>query len=341
MSLKSRINKSLILGLIASSVVVSGHNVYALNEDATKETAKLDNKIELNMDENQEIKTSQQEIVKANGLNIRKEDSMESDIVGYLKKNDIVTVLETKGDWSKIQFSDDKEGWINNKYTDNEKAKVDTWKLNLREEPSTEKNVLEKLGRNTELEILNVLEIENKEDNTTQTWYEVKVLENEDTDKLKTEDVKETDKDNEQNEKIGFVHANYILTESKEAKLQEEAKKNAQIKVSTKEQVNKVVNQNQAVSSSNVSGRTITVNASAYSGDGITSTGTKPKWGTIAVDPKVIPYGTKVYIPMYDKVFIAEDCGGAIKGNKIDIYMNSTQECVNFGRRNIEIKILG
>jgi 3D (Asp-Asp-Asp) domain-containing protein len=44
---------------------------------------------------------------------------------------------------------------------------------------------------------------------------------------------------------------------------------------------------------------------------------------------------------MYNKVFIAEDCGGAIKGNKIDIYMNSTQECLNFGRRNIEIKILG
>ena len=93
MSLKNRINKSLILGLIAGSVVVSGHNVYALNEDATKETAKLDNKIELNMDENQDIKTLQKEIVKANGLNIRKEDSMESDIVGYLKKNDIVTVL--------------------------------------------------------------------------------------------------------------------------------------------------------------------------------------------------------------------------------------------------------
>ncbi|MPM85754.1 hypothetical protein SDC9_132835 [bioreactor metagenome] len=44
---------------------------------------------------------------------------------------------------------------------------------------------------------------------------------------------------------------------------------------------------------------------------------------------------------MFDKVFIAEDCGGAIKGNKIDIFMNSEQECVNFGRKNIEIKILG
>ena len=47
MSLKKRMNKSLILGLITSSVFVSGHNVYALNEDAKKETAKVDNKIEL------------------------------------------------------------------------------------------------------------------------------------------------------------------------------------------------------------------------------------------------------------------------------------------------------
>ena len=340
MSLKKRMNKSLILGLITSSVFVSGYNVYALNEDSTKETAKVDNKIELNVDENQEITTLQKEIVKAHGLNIRKEDSMESDIVGYLKKNDIVTVLETEGDWSKIQLSNDEEGWVNNKYTDNEKAKVDTWKLNLRVEPSTEKEVIEKLDKNTELEILNVVEIENKEDNSTQTWYEVKVLENEDLDNVKSEEANQDDKENKE-EKIGFVHADYILTESKEAKLQEEAKKNEQIRISAKKQGDKVVQSNQVVSSSNLSGRTITVNASAYSGDGITSTGTKPKWGTIAVDPKVIPYGTKVYIPMYNKVFIAEDCGGAIKGNKIDIYMNSTQECLNFGRRNIEIKILG
>ena len=48
------------------------------------------------------------------------------------------------------------------------------------------------------------------------------------------------------------------------------------------------------------------VTATAYAGDTITSTGTTPKWGTIAVDPSVIPYGTKVYIPEFDKVFIAE-----------------------------------
>ena len=87
-------------------------------------------------------------------------------------------------------------------------------------------------------------------------------------------------------------------------------------------------------------GRKMVVQATAYSGDGITSTGTVPKWGTIAVDPSVIPYGTKVYIPQFNKYFIAEDCGGAIKGNKIDIFMNSESECVNWGRRTIDIYIV-
>jgi 3D (Asp-Asp-Asp) domain-containing protein len=87
----------------------------------------------------------------------------------------------------------------------------------------------------------------------------------------------------------------------------------------------------------------ITINAvaTAYTGYGTTSTGQKPVWGTIAVDPKVIPYGTKVYIPQFNQVFIANNCGGAIKGNKIDIFMNTRQECSNWGRRTIEIQILG
>ena len=84
----------------------------------------------------------------------------------------------------------------------------------------------------------------------------------------------------------------------------------------------------------------MSVEASAYTGHSITSTGTKPKWGTIAVDPSVIPYGTKVYIPRFNKTFIAEDCGGAIKGNKIDIYMNDESSAYNFGRQNIDIYIL-
>ena len=82
------------------------------------------------------------------------------------------------------------------------------------------------------------------------------------------------------------------------------------------------------------------VKATAYSGHTITATGTTPKWGTIAVDPSIIPYGTKVYIPRFGKVFTAEDCGGGIKGNRIDIFMNSESDCYNWGVRSITIEIL-
>lgn len=102
---------------------------------------------------------------------------------------------------------------------------------------------------------------------------------------------------------------------------------------------------NLATSSSKTStsqnGQSMKVVATAYSGHSITATGTKPKWGTIAVDPTVIPYGTKVYIPQFDMVFTAEDCGSAIKGNKIDIFMNDSSTVYNWGRKTIDIRILG
>ena len=65
--------------------------------------------------------------------------------------------------------------------------------------------------------------------------------------------------------------------------------------------------------------------------DGITATGTVATEGrTIAVDPDIIPLGSKVLID--GQAYIAEDVGGAIKGNKVDIYVNSHQEAVSRGK---------
>lgn len=72
--------------------------------------------------------------------------------------------------------------------------------------------------------------------------------------------------------------------------------------------------------------------------DGITSTGTKATAGrTVAVDPRKIPYGTKIYIDGHE--YIAEDCGGAIKDNRIDIYFDTHSEALQFGRKTLEIEI--
>ncbi len=77
-----------------------------------------------------------------------------------------------------------------------------------------------------------------------------------------------------------------------------------------------------------------------------TSTGTLCRVGAIAVDPKVIPYGTRMYIVTNDGryvygIAVAEDCGGAIKGNRVDLYFNTDAECRAFGIRNCTIYFLG
>jgi 3D (Asp-Asp-Asp) domain-containing protein len=72
--------------------------------------------------------------------------------------------------------------------------------------------------------------------------------------------------------------------------------------------------------------------------DGITATGTVATAGrTIAVDPTVIPYGSRIQI--YGNTYIAEDCGGAIKQNKIDVYFDTHEEALEFGRRSAEVFI--
>lgn len=103
------------------------------------------------------------------------------------------------------------------------------------------------------------------------------------------------------------------------------------------------------------------VNASAYTSDidpatglpddpwaGKTSSGKPAEAGkTIAVDPRVIPMGSLVYVEgldavgkKYSGVYEAMDTGSAIKGNKIDIYMSTFSECVAFGRRNMKVYLL-
>lgn len=73
---------------------------------------------------------------------------------------------------------------------------------------------------------------------------------------------------------------------------------------------------------------------------GITSVGAKAQRGVIAVDPRVIPYGTQMYVPGYG-YGVALDCGGAIKGNRIDLFYDTVPEANNWGRRWVTIQLLG
>lgn len=77
----------------------------------------------------------------------------------------------------------------------------------------------------------------------------------------------------------------------------------------------------------------------AYSSGGITASGARTKANhTVAVDPKVIPLGSKIMVN--GKVYKAEDTGGAIKGKKLDIYMPSESDCRNWGVRNCTVYLL-
>ena len=87
-----------------------------------------------------------------------------------------------------------------------------------------------------------------------------------------------------------------------------------------------------------------TMEATAYlptdgSSTGITAMGIPATYGVVAVDPNVIPLGKHVYIPGYGTA-IAADTGGAIRGEKIDLCMESYGAAMDFGRRNVTVYVL-
>ncbi|MDD3776080.1 MAG: 3D domain-containing protein [Actinomycetota bacterium] len=74
-------------------------------------------------------------------------------------------------------------------------------------------------------------------------------------------------------------------------------------------------------------------------GNGITAIGLRVKHGIVAVDPKVIPLGTRLYIPGYGEA-LAADTGGWVKGDRIDLGFESLEECYRFGRRKIKVYLV-
>jgi len=74
--------------------------------------------------------------------------------------------------------------------------------------------------------------------------------------------------------------------------------------------------------------------------DSKTATGKNLSEGIIAVDPDLIPYGTELEIKDMG-VFVAEDCGGKISGNRIDIYFNTLEDAKEFGRQGVWIRFTG
>jgi 3D (Asp-Asp-Asp) domain-containing protein len=92
----------------------------------------------------------------------------------------------------------------------------------------------------------------------------------------------------------------------------------------------------------------MTLEATAYypgpectgkSSDGLTATGAIAAYGICAVDPELIPLGTRLYVPGYG-LARALDVGGAIKGKRIDLCFNTYPEAVRYGRKRVKVFIL-
>ncbi|EAC9069539.1 DUF348 domain-containing protein [Listeria monocytogenes] len=118
----------------------------------------------------------------------------------------------------------------------------------------------------------------------------------------------------------------------------------------TKEKVvaTQVSNSSSSASSSSSSapssgGKTYRMESTAYSGGGITAYGinlsANPGLKVIAVDPRVIPLGSKVWVEGYGEA-IAGDTGGVIKGNIVDVYFPNESQCYSWGRRTVTVKVL-
>jgi len=96
------------------------------------------------------------------------------------------------------------------------------------------------------------------------------------------------------------------------------------------------------------SGKSLLVEVSAYcscplccgKSDGITKSGKRAQANhTVAVDPTVIPLGSAVYLEGLG-TFIAEDVGGAIKGNRVDLFMNEHRQAIIFGVKTLKAHLL-
>lgn len=84
--------------------------------------------------------------------------------------------------------------------------------------------------------------------------------------------------------------------------------------------------------------KTMTMTATYYTATGNrTKTGTWPKQGrTVAVDPKVIPLGSRLVIDGRGG-YVAEDTGSSVRNNIIDIYRDSRRDCINLGRQTVKV----
>jgi 3D (Asp-Asp-Asp) domain-containing protein len=90
-------------------------------------------------------------------------------------------------------------------------------------------------------------------------------------------------------------------------------------------------------------GQLRTFEATAYSIEGRTRSGTPTREGVVAADPSVLPLGSRIRVHdagEYDGEYVVRDTGAAVKGREIDIYLRNDAEAKRFGRRTVKVEVL-
>ncbi|PFM67073.1 enterotoxin, partial [Bacillus thuringiensis] len=283
-------------------------------------------------------------IVTTDVLNVRENPNVESKLVGKVLSGNTLDVINTENGWTKIKLNG-KEAFVSADFTKSTYY-VTAGVLNVRAGANTDSEILGKLNKNDVIETTNQVQNE---------WLQF-----------------------DYNGKVGYVHVPFLtgtapVIEKKEVVVQEEAPVKNNTAVKNKEYVKSndsiknvesskpVVKEKPAAkpvakstkTSAPTGGREITVEATAYTADPsengsyggrvLTAMGhdltANPNMKVIAVDPKVIPLGSKVWVEGYGEA-IAGDTGGAIKGNRIDVLVGSDGSANSWGRKSVKVKVI-
>ncbi|MFZ7802797.1 cell wall-binding protein EntD [Bacillus thuringiensis] len=283
-------------------------------------------------------------IVTTDVLNVRENPNVESKLVGKVLSGNTLDVINTENGWTKIKLNG-KEAFVSADFTKSTYY-VTAGVLNVRAGANTDSEILGKLNKNDVIETTNQVQNE---------WLQF-----------------------DYNGKVGYVHVPFLtgtapVIEKKEVVAQEEAPVKNNTAVKNKESVKSndsiknvesskpVVKEKPAAkpvakSTETIAptgGREITVEATAYTADPsengsyggrvLTAMGhdltVNPNMKVIAVDPKVIPLGSKVWVEGYGEA-IAGDTGGAIKGNRIDVLVGSDGSANSWGRKSVKVKVI-
>ncbi|HDR8452899.1 TPA: SH3 domain-containing protein [Bacillus cereus] len=289
-------------------------------------------------------------IVTTDILNVRENPNVESKLVGKVFSGNTLDVINTENGWTKIKLNG-KEAFVSADFTKSTYY-VTAGVLNVRAGANTDSEILGKLNKNDVIETTNQVQNEwlQFDYNGKVGYVHVPFL----TGTAPVIEKKEVVAQEEAPARTNTPVKNNTVVKNKESVKSNDSIKNVE---SSKPVVKEKPAAKPVAKSTETSvptgGREITVEATAYTADPsengsyggrvLTAMGhdltANPNMKVIAVDPKVIPLGSKVWVEGYGEA-IAGDTGGAIKGNRIDVLVGSDGSANSWGRKSVKVKVI-